>query len=198
MSNASLTRTLGTCSPPKTAVETTAGMPLPIMAVTRWTISSTRQFVGGPIAEAERLRKPLGGLCTSLSLGDGLSLQQHSCPEFVVSFFKDVTLGSRLCQVIGSERVAHNRSASINPPEGLRNAPPVIQNSIARDQESVSLGLPSMWRRSLYPSLYHKKRRNSGGREEENASFHQFLKYLGVSWFADCWCGREDSNLHEL
>ena len=86
----------------------------------------TRQFVGGPIAEAERLRKPLGGLVRLYRLGRVFPVQQHSCPES------------------------------------------------------------------------HRKRRNSGGREEENAPFHQFLKYLGVSWFAGCWCGREDSNLHEL
>jgi hypothetical protein len=32
---------LGTCSPPMSAVETMAGVPLPMIAVTRWTISST-------------------------------------------------------------------------------------------------------------------------------------------------------------
>src|SRR5262249_28050999 len=107
--------------------------------------------------------------CTSLWPGSTVSRRPPSRPEFVVSSLKDVTLGTRLCQVVGSEGLAHNRSASIGLPHGFGNTSPVIQNSIVQDQNRSCLDCRSIRSHSyckLYPNLYHRKRQNSGIRKE--------------------------------
>ena len=61
-------------------------------------------------------------------------------------------------------------------PSGLGNAPPVIQNAIAEDQKSVLPRLPkhpasALMYRSLYPTLYHRKRQNWGAKESRRSLF---------------------------
>lgn len=98
-----------------TAVETMAGVPLPddgsqtLDAFFDW---RRALFIGGPIAEARRLKQQPGGLIRLHVLGRPFAVDQHGCAEFIVGFLEDVALGTRLCQVIGSEGPAHNRSAS--------------------------------------------------------------------------------------
>src|SRR5262249_35486284 len=124
---------------------------------------STREFIGRPIAEAQGLRKQLCRLVRLYRLGRPFPLDQHRRPELVVSFLEDVTLGARLCQVLGSQGMAHNRGAKVDLLEGLGNATPIIQHAIADDQKSVLPRLPKhlasvLMYPSLYPNLYHTKR----------------------------------------
>src|SRR5215831_2772485 len=118
--------------------------------------------------------------CTSLWPGSTVSRRPHSCPEFVVSSLKDVTLGTRLCQVVGSEGLAHNRSASIGPPHGFGNTSPVIQNSIVEDQNRSCLDCRSIRSHSVL-QIVSQKAAKFGNKERVNVFFVRLVNRLDVS-----------------
>ncbi len=68
-------------------------------------------------------------------------------------------------------------------------------NLVIRISGATPLSAPALYYK-LYPNLYHRKRQNSGTREEEKSYFFRLINPLIASGLADRWCGRRDSNPH--